>query len=590
MRNAQLTFNDLRNSLNELKDRFPKLSDDDLFVVWFLRAYVTDSEEVAATAVTGETGDKGIDALLVDDAARAVFLVQAKYRQKLDAKAESRTDVMSFGQIAHVLTDDDDEAFQSFVSDIGDLAGMRLKESRKKLRKEGYRLWLYFVTTGKVSATVREDVQQLVRQADCQARIEVIGGKRAMLLFRDYLDDVAPPIPTLDLEMENASGVVVNGVSQRFDHRTKVESWVFSMRGDAVAGLFEAAGRRLFARNIRGFLGMTTPVNEGMAATLKSEPERFFYYNNGITIVCDEAERKSSGGRDILEVGNPQVINGQQTTRTLAALSQYAGKASVLVKVIRVPRDESRSAAEFEELISRIVAGTNWQNAITPSDLMSNDRRQIELQRALRKIGYLYLRKREKKGEARAAAAKHFYVVKKDELAQAVAGCELDPWVIRSGKERLFEEEYYPQVFPNSDPNFYLPRYRLMREVTWHASGVPERGYAKWLVLNFMWSQIGPLVRGARKCRVFRMLCEKQGDVVVPISHAINLCFAEVLKYYRKNRGEGRTALDISQFFKNRKGHHVAFASYWSGVKKARREKFAGYMGRLRQVLDAEDQ
>ena len=80
--------------------------------------------------------------------------------------------------------------------------------------------------------------------------------------------------------------------------------------------------KKLFARNIRGFLGMKSPVNKGMEETLKKEPERFFYYNNGVTIICDEAERKSSGGRDILQVANPQVINGQQTTRTLAA-QQY---------------------------------------------------------------------------------------------------------------------------------------------------------------------------------------------------------------------------------------------------------------------------
>jgi hypothetical protein len=48
-------------------------------------------------------------------------------------------------------------------------------------------------------------------------------------------------------------------------------------------------------------------------------------------------------------------------------------------------------------------------------------------------------------------------------LAQAVAGCDLDPYIIRSGRDKLFEEELYSQVFPNSDPDFYLPRFRLMR-------------------------------------------------------------------------------------------------------------------------------
>ena len=69
-----------------------------------------------------------------------------------------------------------------------------------------------------------------------------------------------------------------------------------------------------------------TGDNRGMEATLQKEPEYFWYYNNGITIVCDEAKQESSRGRQILRVTNPQVINGQQTTRTLAARRREAAR------------------------------------------------------------------------------------------------------------------------------------------------------------------------------------------------------------------------------------------------------------------------
>ena len=192
------------------------------------------------------------------------------------------------------------------------------------------------------------------------------------------------------------------------------------MTDPAVAGLYERARTRLFARNVRGFLG-STEINRGMEATLQTEPEYFWYYNNGVTIVCDEATRESSLGRDILRVTNPQVINGQQTTRTLARSHGKRSGASVLVRVIRVPRLPQRGGNDFETLVSRIVSATNWQNAIRPSDLMSNDRRQIEIERQFRKLHYLYVRKRMTKGEARSAAGtRHLRVVKKEELAQAV--------------------------------------------------------------------------------------------------------------------------------------------------------------------------
>jgi hypothetical protein len=570
------TFNELKQEVGEIKDRFPSFDSDDAFVVWFLRAYVTESETDAAKAITGGAKDKCIDALLIDDTTRSVFIVQGKYRQKLAEKNEASGDVKAFADLANLLHCWDDAEFNEFLAGTDHAVAERLRLVRKKIKKDKYRTWLYFVTTGKVSPLVSKEAQQKVRQAGEQSRIEIIGGKRAMLLFRDYLDGVAPPIPTLDLEMESGAGVTVNGVAQRFDHAAKVESWVFSMRGDAVAALFDRAGTRLFARNIRGFMGMKTPVNQGMVATLNKEPERFFYYNNGITIVCDEAERKASQGRDLLQVGNPQIINGQQTTRTLAAFPRLAAKASVLVKVIQVPRSIEGDGEAFEELVSRIVAGTNWQNAIKASDLMSNDRKQIELERALRKIGYLYLRKRQSKGEAARVVGKgQFMIVRKEEFAQAVAGCDLDPYIIRAGRENLFNEDQYAQVFPNTDPDYYLTRYRLMRVVTQASKGVPQRGYAKWLVLNFMWSHIGPILNGKQKRRAFRKICEKKHNALTgPIYRAVDEAFIEAIKYWRANRGEGDAALDVSLFFKNRKGHHNQFRDHWNGISVARRDKF----------------
>ena len=43
--------------------------------------------------------------------------------------------------------------------------------------------------------------------------------------------------------------------------------------------------------NVRGFLG-STEINRGMEATLTREPEYFWYYNNGVTIVCDDATHR----------------------------------------------------------------------------------------------------------------------------------------------------------------------------------------------------------------------------------------------------------------------------------------------------------
>lgn len=114
------------------------------------------------------------------------------------------------------------------------------------------------------------------------------------------------------------------------------------MSAKEVGELFTKAGIRLFARNVRGYLGKTT-INRAMLDTLKREPRNFWYFNNGVTIVCDQARREMQDGQDVLWLERPQVINGQQTTRTLQ--KSPTDKATVLVRVIKImdPRDPLRS-------------------------------------------------------------------------------------------------------------------------------------------------------------------------------------------------------------------------------------------------------
>jgi len=563
MATIALELKDLRQQLDDIRERFPNLKPDDLFVAWFLRAYITDSEKAAVDALTGDSGDQSVDALIIDDTAHAIFVVQGKYREKLHKAGESRGEVLTFARLAPILANEDEKEFLALLENADENVAHRLQEARKRIRGQGYKLWLYYVTLGKCSSPLHEQANQTVRTADCSATIEIFDGKKLMHVLRDYLDGVAPPIPTLDLEMEKGNGVDVKGVLQRYDSANDVDCWVFTMRGDAIGRIFDHTGLRLFARNIRGFLGDSPPVNKGMIATLRDEPDHFFYYNNGITILCDRAERLTNKGNDLLRVSNPQVINGQQTSRVLSAHQNEAAKASVLVKVMQVPRDAETEGDGFDDLLSRIVAGTNWQNAITPSDLMSNDRMQIELERNLRKLGYLYLRKRQTKGDAkRGMGGKGYIAIKKTDMAQVVAGCDLDPAVVRMGKEKLFEEEMYSKVFPNSDPNYYLPRYWLARDVNYRTEGVRHRIYAKWLVMGFVWSHLSPMIRSKRQAESFRLMHQNQKwDLYWPIIEVIDELFRVAGRFYRAYRGKGEGQLDLVGFFKVR-GRLRLFETY----------------------------
>jgi hypothetical protein len=577
-----LQISDLKRELHNLQERFTSLSPDSLFVLWFLQAYATGDGEDPSTALTGGSGDKDADAILINDEARAVVLVQAKLRDKIMAKAENRHEVTAFAELAHALAGDA-AGFRTRLVGAAPQAAERLGKARERVQKRGYRVLLYFVTTGRFTPSVKEEAEKIVRRARQDFVLDLIDGARVLRILDDFLSGVAPPVPSLDLEVETGHGVRTSPPLQRYDDRIDIESWVFTMTAKAVADLYGQTDSRLFARNIRGFLGKSD-INGGMIETLEDHPEYFWYFNNGITIICDGAEMVTRQGRPVVRVHNPQIINGQQTTRVLHATVKRASRASVIVRVIRVAREGSQSGMDFDTLVSQIVATTNWQNAIRQSDLMANDRRQVDLERQLRTLGYLYVRKRQSKGEAqRIAGTRVRRMIKKEELAQAVAACDLDPVLARLGKERLFEKDRYSQVFPTGDPYYYLHRYWLSREVGFMARGYPERAYAKWLVVHFVWQRLSPLLSN-RTAREAVLRAHERNDGVSDLSDAIARVFVAALTFYRSRRGLGQKAIDVSSFFQ-RRGLHHQFARFWGRSANPSRGSFARHWKRFEQTI-----
>lgn len=529
-------FDELKHEIYDLRRRYPNLTDEDLFVLWYLFAHLADGEDDAAKALTGSPNDKDADAVLVDDRARTAFIVQSKYRKRAD-RSEQRADVVSFASLAGTLRSDK-SAYEAVMSTANPLVRSRLDEVRDRL-KRGYELQLIYVTSGRFTPAVSKQAEQLARKE--QAQLELIDHRRLSMIMEDYRDGVAPPVATAELTIDNPEA---RGAIKRIDPSSRIESWVFSTKGSEIGALFKKSGVRIFARNIRGFLGPATDVNHAMRDTLAKEPDFFWYFNNGVTIVCDDIEIREGGVRAVAEIQNPQIINGQQTTRTLAE-SPSAARASVLVRAIKLPREKF-------DLVSRIVVATNHQNKVSASDLRSNDRIQIELERALRRLGYNYLRKRMTKSEGRAAAGSLFrLVVKKDELAQAVAACELQPHLVRSAKEKLFEEGTYERIFSEDDPYFYLTRFLMARCVTQQARGNREKGYSKWLVVHAVWEQIGGDI-GPRRRAFVGVIEANEDPAVKALRRLIDQYFTAVLRFYRANRGHGTDADDVYTFFKRK--------------------------------------
>ena len=158
-----------------------------------------------------------------------------------------------------------------------------------------------------------------------------------------------------------------------------------AMPGEALRHLYEKFGARLLEANVRSFLSATAKVNKGIRDTLRSTPELFMAYNNGIVVVADEAGAgvTKDGIPGLLWLRGMQIVNGGQTTASIYFTKRK--NPEVDLSRVRVPAKvivlRSRDSVVEEALIADISRYANSQNAVKLSDLSANKPFHVELER-----------------------------------------------------------------------------------------------------------------------------------------------------------------------------------------------------------------
>lgn len=439
------SMDDLGKVIRDVKTEHFHLKDDNAFVVWFAEAYVVGERGKAFEGVTGSPGDQKVDAVYIDGVNRIVQLVQGKYHQ---SDGNDDAELVGFAERARDFWDrNSDKKWEQ----AGSGAKRKLLEAHTALHgkaKGGYKLKMYFATTGRVTEKRQRKAKQIAAAAG-NTELEVLDKRAILRLLSAWLGGWAPPLPGMNLGIDGPYTLMHE------DGHEGLKAWVFSTTSQEVCRLYKIAGERLFARNVRGYLGGDTSINREIRGTAKKNPGRFWFLNNGITIVADGAEKSDSGKRAWMEMRNPQVVNGQQTIRTLAASN--AKGCEVLVRVVVL--GEQQTAEEgVVGLVGEVVRATNRQNSIKQADLMANDPEQVRIEREFRKLNYAYERKREAGKEFTAKIGPKYRKVKREDLANAVSATQIGPHMVRRTEQ--WEDRHYRKIFNKKRPvTEYLTRW-----------------------------------------------------------------------------------------------------------------------------------
>ena len=200
--------------------------------------------------------------------------------------------------------------------------------------------------------------------------------------------------------------------------------------------IFDEHGDRLLERNVRRFLGHANRTNVDIRDTLldPGRSSNFYFYNNGITVVCDRFDFNALQRSDYqVRITNLQVVNGGQTCktihRTLRDNGACAADSSVLIRIYQLP-DES------PEIVRDITRATNSQSPVDLRDLRSNDDIQKTLALGMEPLGFTYKRRREEGGNGS-------HVVTSAAAAEAV----LAVWRERPHQAKFLRREHFGTLY-----------------------------------------------------------------------------------------------------------------------------------------------
>ena len=147
------------------------------------------------------------------------------------------------------------------------------------------------------------------------------------------------------------------------------QGYVTSLSGLDVFNLYDTYRTDLLQQNVRVFLSATRKANKEMINTLRNEPEKFFFYNNGLSVTCSSVQIENDR---IIAIKDIQIVNGGQTTATIHyAKKRYRDIDLSMVKV-QVRLIEIEDKTNYDATVNKISVASNTQSVVSPSDFMSN--------------------------------------------------------------------------------------------------------------------------------------------------------------------------------------------------------------------------
>ena len=241
------------------------------------------------------------------------------------------------------------------------------------------RFKIFIITDMLMSSRIRDIADEVIDSIPLEYHIWDIERLQALQTSKTGKEDIVIQLKDFS---ENGIPCLEAGSTSEYT------AFLCNIPGKMLADLYKTYGGRLLEGNVRSFLTIKGKINKGIRNTILNNPSMFFAYNNGIAATASEVKlEKSLSGTSLVEITGLQIVNGGQTTVSLAtALLNEPERANAL-KEIFVPMKLSVVTPEkAATLIPNIAKYANAQNKVSDADFFSNHAFHIRMEEFSRRL------------------------------------------------------------------------------------------------------------------------------------------------------------------------------------------------------------
>ena len=391
----------IREDIKEYQLRYPNISniekDEWAFNYWILDKFFYEDEELIEDKII-DYNDMGVDAYEIYEDTKELYLIQNKY---YNDSSKLSAEYVKNDFLLRPITALENGTYRKSV-EVQDFFS-------KYKNHDDFTVYLQIYVTNNNRC---EDAEEYVKKFNTGHP-----KYRASIFYLDdikekYYGDTKQNKQNIEVQIHSVNkGTILNINTDDYKLENVLDakyvftpvSSIFRLYRDSIEKNYP-----IFDMNIREYLG-NKGVNKKIYETLLDPEDRknFFYYNNGITMICDKMSsvKTHSFGNNInavFNVKNPQIVNGCQTVNSIyealknvdpRELEQNYKDTFVMLKILQINREN-----EYEEILYKnIVTYNNSQNSIDEKTFVANNSTFNRLKTEFESKGFLLLIKQSDK-------------------------------------------------------------------------------------------------------------------------------------------------------------------------------------------------